>query len=115
MPGGAGPKWLGGRPRASVDHARRRGTELAGRGPELAERDPERAAVVQLIALRRGHGPAFPAVDVVADVVGAGHGRVAPGPSGLDELAGQLGPGPAAVLALLAQPGTEFGRHKPKS
>src|SRR5208282_6336858 len=99
-----------GYPRARVDHARRVGGRLRRRGrrrAELAEPDPEGAAVVQLVSLGRADETAFPAVDVVADVVGSRHGRVALGPSCPDELAGHLGPRPAAVLALPAQPGTE--------
>jgi hypothetical protein len=44
-------------------------------------------------------------VDVVAHAVHAGHGCVAGGPAGLDELAGHLAFGPGPGLALLAQPG----------
>ena len=71
---------------------------------ELAGRDAEGLAVVELVAFGEAALAAFPAVDVVAHVVDAGHGGVADRAAGLDELAGHLAFGPAPGLALLAQP-----------
>jgi hypothetical protein len=80
-------------------------------GAEAAGRDGEDLAVAELVAFGQAVRAAFPAVEVVAHAVHAGHGLVASGLAGLDELTGHLGPGPAADLALLTQPCAEFRGH----